>query len=193
MLATAGQSLSASELVLQVQALVAEHKLGVQGRKLGIAMTKQLIDTPERLAHVKSASASSWAAINKRKQKSDRAKQSKKQTSPTVSRRHVDASGFAAMQPQATSAEEEQQEAGGAAVSSLLSDQSNVTAMSSVQFAVAEPMEDNAGVSGGLQCKGLKAFMPDLCKCKSCSYLISICLFSQFLLTEVDTALSAQC
>ena len=58
-------------------------------------MTKELINTPERLAHVKSASASSWAAINKRKQKSHAAKQSQKQTSQTASRPRLDSSATA--------------------------------------------------------------------------------------------------
>lgn len=58
--------------MLQVQALVAEHKLGVQGRKLGVAMTKELINTPGRLAYVKPAASTSWAAIKQRKSKQSR-------------------------------------------------------------------------------------------------------------------------
>lgn len=61
----------------QVQALVAEHKLGASGRKLGVAMTKELVNTPGRLALVKPAASVSWAAIKQRKQKARSARQSK--------------------------------------------------------------------------------------------------------------------
>ena len=52
---------------LQVQALVAEHKLGAEGRRLGVAMTKELINTPGRLARVKPAASTSWAAIKQQR------------------------------------------------------------------------------------------------------------------------------
>ena len=55
-----------------MQALVAEHKLGAQGRKLGIAMQKELINTPERLAMMKAQAAQSWAAIKRKRDKKDR-------------------------------------------------------------------------------------------------------------------------
>ena len=54
-----------------MQALVAEHKLGAQGRKLGIAMQKELINTPERLAMMKTQAAQSWAAIKRKRDKKD--------------------------------------------------------------------------------------------------------------------------
>ena len=60
----------------QVQALVAEHKLGASGRKLGAAMTKELINTPGRLAYVNPAASVTWAAIKQRKQKARSARQS---------------------------------------------------------------------------------------------------------------------
>ncbi len=50
-----------------MQALVAEHKLGAAGRKLGVAMTKELINTPGRLAYVQPAASTSWAAIKQRR------------------------------------------------------------------------------------------------------------------------------
>ena len=59
-----------------MQALVAEHKLGASGRKLGVAMTKQLIDNPARLAKVNPAASVTWAAIKQRKQKARSARQS---------------------------------------------------------------------------------------------------------------------
>jgi hypothetical protein len=58
---------SGSGALLQVQALVAEHKLGAAGRKLGVAMTKELINTPGRLAYVQPAASASWAAIKQRR------------------------------------------------------------------------------------------------------------------------------
>lgn len=58
---------SGSGALLQVQALVAEHKLGAAGRKLGVAMTKELINTPGRLAYVQPAASTSWAAIKQRR------------------------------------------------------------------------------------------------------------------------------
>lgn len=61
----------------QVQALVAEHRLGAAGRKRGAAMTKELVNTPGRLALVKPAASVSWAAIKQRKQKAQSARLSK--------------------------------------------------------------------------------------------------------------------
>ncbi len=58
---------SGSGALSQVQALVAEHKLGAAGRKLGVAMTKELINTPGRLAYVQPAASTSWAAIKQRR------------------------------------------------------------------------------------------------------------------------------
>ena len=78
-------------------------------------MTKELINTPERLAHVKSASASSWAAINKRKQKSHAAKQSQKQISQAVSRPRLDASATAQTHAASVDTAQEEAEDSGAA------------------------------------------------------------------------------
>ena len=131
---------------LQVQALVAEHKLGAQGRKLGIAMTKQLIDTPERLAHVKPPSPSMWAT-NKCKPKSRSAKKSKKQASRSRSKPRLDPSRAPAAQSQ--TAEEAQQ---GAAQSSIASHSESDDGMTgsaqqaTVRFTPADTAEDIAEV-----------------------------------------------
>lgn len=91
---------------VQVQALVAEHKLGAAGRKLGMAMQKELVNTPERLAKVQSTAAHSWAAINKGKQKSRSGQQAQKQASCSPSRPHVNDSEAAAAVAEAAPADE---------------------------------------------------------------------------------------
>lgn len=55
-----------------------------------MAMQKELVNTPERLAKVQPTAAHSWAAINKGKQKSRSAQQAQKQASRSPSRPPVD-------------------------------------------------------------------------------------------------------
>lgn len=71
-----------------------------------MAMQKELVNTPERLAKVQSTAAHSWAAINKGKQKSRSAQQAQKQASRSPSRPRVDGSEAAAAVAEAEPADE---------------------------------------------------------------------------------------
>ena len=143
-------------MTLQVQALVAEHKLGAAGRKLGMAMQKELVNTPEHLAKVKPPASRSWAAIHKGKQKSRSAKQAEKQTSPTLTQPHEDVSEAApaisqaapadtfpeeAAEPVVTPPSESENEASDAVlVSGLVKE-------ATVHFSIPETVEDSSEVS----------------------------------------------
>lgn len=160
--ATAVQTLSIStglspdtfDTALQVQALVAEHKLGAAGRKLGMAMQKELINTPERLAKVQPPASSSWAAINKGKQKS----RNIKQAVPTISRpclgvgldAGLDASAPATALSPAASVADILEEVSNLAVMSPAESQIealDVAEEPTVHFLIPEAIEDTAEVS----------------------------------------------
>ena len=142
--------------MLQVQALVAEHKLGAAGRKLGMAMQKELVNTPEHLAKVKPAVSRNWAATHKGKQKSRSAKQAEKPTSPTLSRPHVNLSEVAAALSQATPADNVPEEATEPAVTSPSESENEASDAvlvpglvkeATVHFAIPEALEDSSEVS----------------------------------------------
>lgn len=143
-------------MTLQVQALVAEHKLGAAGRKMGMAMQKELVNTPEHLAKVKPAASRSWAANHKGKQKSRGAKQTEKQTSPTLSRPHLDLSEAAAALSQAAPPEDVPEEATESAVTSPSESEneasdavlvSGLVKEATVHFSIPEAVEDSSEVS----------------------------------------------
>ena len=145
-----------ADMTLQVQALVAEHKLGAAGRKLGMAMQKELVNTPERLAKVKPPASSSWAAIHKGKQKSCSAKQVEKQTAPSLSQPREDISEAAPALSQAAPADSVPEEAAEPAVTppSESEDEASDAVLvlglvkeATVHFSIPETVEDSSEVS----------------------------------------------
>lgn len=138
-----------ARVALQVQALVAEHKLGAAGRKLGMAMQKELINTPERLAMEPSLSRKWVAKTGKGKQKSHVAKQTQRQTARTTSRRRLGAPESAAVYTQGASAENISEEDAVVDTSSL-SDSQDKTPDASQELAVhfldPEPADNTAEV-----------------------------------------------
>ncbi len=135
-----------------MQTLVAEHKLGVQGRKLGVAMTRELVNTPKRLAYVKPAAGTSWAAIKQRRNNARTAGHSHRVTSSPVNRSpRLDRSPTTAAQAAAESAEAAgDAELGSSEVSGGESDAEGGvptdTMRSTVKFTSPELIEDGAQV-----------------------------------------------
>lgn len=134
---------------MQVQALVAEHKLGAAGRKLGMAMQKELINTPERLAREPTLSRKWAAKASEGKPKSRKAKQAHRQTAQAVSRPRMGASDSAAAHNQGATAESVSED-GGAVDSSPVSESQDRTSDAveegTVRFLVPEAVNNNAEV-----------------------------------------------
>ena len=145
---------SGSGALLQVQALVAEHKLGAAGRKLGVAMTKELINTPGRLAYVQPAASTSWAAIKQRRKMGRDPKHPKLETAqPAQKPPQPDRSLTPAAPPElaesADSAEGNSQALSSESSSAESSDDDGVptdTMRSTVKFAAPEVLEDDLEV-----------------------------------------------
>ena len=141
---------------LQVQALVAEHKLGAEGRRLGVAMTKELINTPGRLARVKPAASTSWAAIKQQRNFAHMPNKSCSLITQSTARTKQIGCQLPAAQAQADSAQSlaEEQDVELKAVSAESSrDGSDIedgvpvdTMRSTVQFTSPELIEDGAQV-----------------------------------------------
>ncbi|KAL0042382.1 hypothetical protein WJX77_010805 [Trebouxia sp. C0004] len=134
----------------KVQALVAEHKLGAAGRKLGVAMTKELINTPGRLAYVQPAASTSWAAIKQRRKMGRTPKHSQSETAqPAQKPPQPDESLTLATLPEpaelAGSAEADSTALSSESSSAESSDDYSVAAdtmRSTVTFATPEVLED---------------------------------------------------
>ena len=115
-----------------------------------MAMQKELINTPERLAKVQPPASSSWAAINKGKQKS----RNIKQAAPTISRpcldAGLDASAPATALSTAASVADILEEVADLAVVSPAESQIealDVAEEPTVHFLIPEATEDTAEVS----------------------------------------------
>lgn len=127
-----------------------------------MAMQKELVNTPERLAKVQSTTAHSWAAINKGKQRSRCSQQAQQQASRSPSRPRVDTSEATAAVDAAASAEDVLEELVEAAVASPAAEGqdempdavplSGLTKEPTVHFSIPDAIEDNnsAEVSLGL-------------------------------------------
>ena len=120
-----------------------------------MAMQKELVNTPERLAKVKPAASRSWAAVHKGKQKSRSAKQVEKQTTSTISQPCEDVAEAAAAITQvlADNAPEEGAELAVTPLSESENEGSDAIAVSAlvkeatVHFSLPEAVEDSSEVS----------------------------------------------
>lgn len=121
-----------------------------------MAMQKELVNTPERLAKVKPPASRGWAAIHKGKQKSRSAKQAEKQTMPTISRPREDVSEAAAAVSQAAPADSIPEEGAELAVTSPSDNEnkasdailmSGLVEEATVHFSLPEAVEDSSEVS----------------------------------------------